>query len=133
MSTLFYDVIVVGGGIAGSCLAGVLVRAGLGVLVLEKEASFRDRVRGETTWPYGVTDARAMGLDALLADAGAMEISGVRHYTDRSPADPYRWAQDSIHALPEIGFHKKWQCICLPSVREVDPIPSGARPRGSVS
>ena len=50
-------------------------------------------------------DARAMGLDALLADAGAMEISGVRYYTDRSPADPYRWAQDSIGALPEIGFH----------------------------
>ena len=30
-----YDVIVVGGGIAGSCLAGVLAREGLGVLLLD--------------------------------------------------------------------------------------------------
>ncbi len=55
-----YDVIVVGGGIAGSVLAGVLARAGYGVLVLEKETVFRDRVRGETTWPYGVADANTM-------------------------------------------------------------------------
>jgi alkyl hydroperoxide reductase subunit AhpF len=35
-----YDVIVVGGGIAGSCMGGLLARSGLGVLVLEKEAAF---------------------------------------------------------------------------------------------
>ena len=49
-----YDVVVVGGGIAGSCLAGVLARGGLAVLLLERESAFRDRVRGELTWPWGV-------------------------------------------------------------------------------
>jgi flavin-dependent dehydrogenase len=41
------DVIIVGGGIAGSTLGGVLARSGLGVLVLEKEERFRDRVRAK--------------------------------------------------------------------------------------
>ena len=47
-----FDVIVVGGGIAGSTLAGVLAKAGLGVLVIEKEAhsatgsAAKGRIRG---------------------------------------------------------------------------------------
>ena len=49
MSAPVFDVIIVGGGIAGSTLGGVLVRAGLGVVVVEKEARFRDRIRGEST------------------------------------------------------------------------------------
>jgi 2-polyprenyl-6-methoxyphenol hydroxylase-like FAD-dependent oxidoreductase len=99
-----FDVIVVGGGIAGSTLGGMLARAGLGVLVVEKEPAFRDRVRGETTWPYGVADALAMGLEPVLAEAGVVEITGVRQYRDRKADDPYRWAEDSIDALPELGF-----------------------------
>jgi menaquinone-9 beta-reductase len=57
-----FDVIVVGGGLAGSALAGVLAQAGLGVLVVEREAGFRDRIRGELTWPWGVAEARELGL-----------------------------------------------------------------------
>ena len=57
-----YDVIVIGGGIAGSCIAGILARNGHGVLVVEKEATFRDRIRGEGTWPWGVVEARRAGL-----------------------------------------------------------------------
>jgi flavin-dependent dehydrogenase len=48
MAPSVFDVIIVGGGIAGSTLGGVLARSGLGVLVLEKEERFRDQVRGES-------------------------------------------------------------------------------------
>ena len=65
-----FDVIIVGGGIAGSTLGGVLARGGLGVLVVEREVRFRDRIRGEVTWPWGVAEARRAGLDELLDAAG---------------------------------------------------------------
>jgi 2-polyprenyl-6-methoxyphenol hydroxylase-like FAD-dependent oxidoreductase len=109
-----FDVIVVGGGIAGSTLGGVLARSGLGVLVLEKEDRFRDRVRGESTWPYAVADTLAMGLQSLLDMVGTVEITGVRRYANRDVASTYRWAEDSIDHLPEMGFyHPRFQEVAL--------------------
>jgi menaquinone-9 beta-reductase len=49
-----FDVVVVGGGIAGSSLGAALARAGLAVLVVEREARFRDRVRGDGMFPWGL-------------------------------------------------------------------------------
>lgn len=42
-----WDMITVGGGIAGASLARSLANAGKSVLVLEREKTFKDRVRGE--------------------------------------------------------------------------------------
>jgi flavin-dependent dehydrogenase len=63
-----YDVVIVGGGIAGSGLATMLARAGKSVLVLEKTVAYRDLVRGEWIAPWGVVEAKRTGLyDALAA------------------------------------------------------------------
>lgn len=99
-----FDVIVVGGGIAGSTLAGVLARSGLGVLVVEKEARFRDRVRGESTYPWGVAEALRAGLGDLLKQAGSVELSAFQNYKDRRLASTYVWATDSLDGVSEIGF-----------------------------
>jgi choline dehydrogenase-like flavoprotein len=45
------DVIVVGGGLAGSALATSLARQGRQVLVIEREIKFKDRVRGLRSTP----------------------------------------------------------------------------------
>jgi flavin-dependent dehydrogenase len=47
LPTEAFDVVVIGGGIAGNALATVLARARRAVLVLERSTVYRDRVRGE--------------------------------------------------------------------------------------
>lgn len=68
-----FDIIVVGGGIGGSSFATVMARRGVKVLVLEKELRFRDRVRGEFLNPWGVAEARDLGLLETFREAGAWE------------------------------------------------------------
>lgn len=69
-----YDLIVVGGGLAGASLAKAMAAAGARVLVLERERRFRDRVRGEGMHPWGIAEARALGLGTALTEAGAREV-----------------------------------------------------------
>lgn len=62
------EVVVVGGGFAGSAVATALARQGVETLVLEKTTVHQDRVRGEFMAPWGVAEARTLGiLDDLLA------------------------------------------------------------------
>ena len=65
------DVVVVGGGIAGASLAYALAREGLGVTVLEASTEYEDRVRGESMHTWGVNEARELGVESVLLDAGA--------------------------------------------------------------
>jgi 2-polyprenyl-6-methoxyphenol hydroxylase-like FAD-dependent oxidoreductase len=99
-----FDVVVVGGGIAGSVLAGVLARSGVQVLVAEKEPRFRDRVRGESTYPWGVAEAARLGVGAVFEQAGAVELTGMRFYEAREPVQTDRWAAASLDGLNEAGF-----------------------------
>lgn len=61
-----YDLITVGGGLAGAALARALAEQGARVLVLERETVFRDRIRGELLQPWGVAEACALGIHDLL-------------------------------------------------------------------
>jgi 2-polyprenyl-6-methoxyphenol hydroxylase-like FAD-dependent oxidoreductase len=71
----FFDLVIVGGGIAGNALAAVLARGGKSVLVLERSKVYRDRVRGEGIQPWGVAEARRLGLHETLIGAGAIHPS----------------------------------------------------------
>lgn len=65
------DVVVVGGGIGGAALARALAAEGLGVTVLEASHQYEDRVRGESMHLWGVREARELGVEQVLLDAGA--------------------------------------------------------------
>jgi 2-polyprenyl-6-methoxyphenol hydroxylase-like FAD-dependent oxidoreductase len=66
------DVVIVGAGIAGGALGTVLARAGLEVVLLERENSYPDRVRGEYMAPWGVTELTKLELLRPLREAGAL-------------------------------------------------------------
>ena len=66
-----HDVVIVGAGIGGAALAQSLAADGLDVLVLEQSLKYEDRVRGESMMPWGVAEARRLGVEDVLLDAGA--------------------------------------------------------------
>jgi 2-polyprenyl-6-methoxyphenol hydroxylase-like FAD-dependent oxidoreductase len=100
VSGQFFDVVVGGGGLAGSLLGGVLARAGLGVLIVEKERQFRDRVRGELTFPWGYAEALRAGLAQPLEEAGVTPLPVMEFFVDREPVDSVQWGEISLDALP---------------------------------
>ena len=104
MAARTFDVVLAGGGLAGSSLGGVLARSGFGVLVVEKESGFRDRIRGELTWPWGHYEALRVGLGAALEQAGVVTLPVLDFYETGRRVDGVRWAEISLDALPAIGF-----------------------------
>ena len=67
------DVVVVGAGIAGASVAAILARGGVEVLLLERQRAYRDRVRGEYMAPWGVLEARALGLENVIRSTRAVD------------------------------------------------------------
>ena len=65
------DVVIVGGGIGGASLAFALAGEGLGVTVLEASDEYQDRVRGESMQVWGVIEARELGVQPIMLEAGA--------------------------------------------------------------
>ncbi len=94
-----FDVVIIGGGLAGSALAGALAAANLGVLVVEREEHFRDRVRGEATWPWGVAELRTLGLLDLFHSVGISELKALTQLENKTIVNSYTWEPD-----PQIGF-----------------------------
>ena len=71
MASTTFDIVTIGGGIGGSVLAKAMAERGASVLVLESETRFRDRVRGEFLAPWGVAEAKELGIhDVIMASGG---------------------------------------------------------------
>lgn len=99
-TTQLTDVTIIGGGVAGASLGAALAQAGLGVTIIEREARFRDRVRGEGIHAWGVAEAQKLGLLDVLRAAGATELPLFRHYQDRElSSEPV-----SIPEISGLGF-----------------------------
>jgi menaquinone-9 beta-reductase len=83
-----YDLIIAGGGIAGSTVGILIARAGASVLILEREKRHRDRIRGEGLHPWGVAEAQATDLCDLLLERCAHATPIIARYEDGTPSDP---------------------------------------------
>lgn len=98
-----FEVIIIGGGIAGNALAAVLARAGKAVLVLERSMVYRDRVRGEAIQPWGVAEARRLGLHEAITHAGGIHHSRFVPYDETvEPAEAEATALALDKILPGV-------------------------------
>ena len=82
-----------------------MAAAGARVLVFERERRFRDRVRGEGMHPWGVAEARALGLDVSLTAACAREV---RYWTSYRGSETLRrrdLVETSPHRAGELTFY----------------------------
>lgn len=107
---MLYDVITVGGGLAGSTLAKNLAEHGYRVLVLERETHFRDRVRGEQMHPWGVAEARALGIYESLVTAGGHQTRWWRTYQEATLIADRDLAETTPHGVGSFNcYHPAMQ------------------------
>ena len=99
-----YDLLVIGGGIAGATLAKVMADEGARVLVVEREAQFKDRVRGEGIHPWGVAELKRLGLYDLVMSTCGQELQyWTNYYNGRGR--PRDFLTTSPHVCGEITVH----------------------------
>jgi menaquinone-9 beta-reductase len=95
-----FDVVTVGGGMGASALAISLARHGIKVLILEKEKRFQDRVRGEALVPWGVAEARQLGIEQVLLNHCALEVPWVE-----MGFGPRNLVETTSQRAPTLTFH----------------------------
>jgi len=83
-----YDLVVIGGGIAGSTLGRAMALHGAEVLIVEKELHYRDRIRGEVLLPWGSVEAKTLGIYDILLRSGAREAPCQVIYLEGEPTPP---------------------------------------------
>jgi len=109
-----YDLIVVGGGIAGSSLARSMAKAGARVLLLESETEFRDRVRGEILSPWGVAEVHALGLSEAFRAGGACEVRWLDQFMGPQQIDHRDMPATTLTGTPIYSFyHPRMQASLL--------------------
>ena len=100
-----HDVIIVGGGLAGSSLAANLARHGLHVLVLERETRFTDRVRGEQMHPWGVTEARTLDIYDTILDHGGLQTRFWTIWAGGAPIQKRDLVDTTPHRAGSLHFY----------------------------
>ena len=105
MASTTYDIITVGGGLGGSALAKAMAERGARVLVLEAETSFRDRVRGESMLPWGVTEARDIGVYDAIMGAGGHHLPWWDNYQGPRRTGHRDLIKTAATGLPSLSFY----------------------------
>ena len=105
MKACDYDIITVGGGLAGSALAGAMAEKGFRVLVIEREKKFKDRVRGEQIHPWGVAELKELKLYEPLKQTCGHELPWFDLYLGTEPMFHRNLVETTAQAAPEFSFY----------------------------
>lgn len=106
-----YDLVTVGGGVGGSVLGRAMAEHGYRVLIAEREPRFRDRVRGEFIFPWGVAEARDLAVYDALLNAGAHHPTWWTDYFGPGALPPRDLAETTPQGLRGL-------CIYHPRMQE---------------
>src|SRR5262249_12958379 len=96
------EIVIVGGGLAGSVLAVALARRGIASTVLERSGATPELLRGELIMPRGVAVLDALGLGQRLRDICIETEGTVLHHPafGEIPVD-YSLAPPPLEVEPE--------------------------------
>jgi 2-polyprenyl-6-methoxyphenol hydroxylase-like FAD-dependent oxidoreductase len=105
MTLSHYDLLIIGGGLAGATLARSMAMAGHRTLIIEKELKFRDRIRGEVLLPWGSVEARELGIYDLLLASCAREALRERFFYAGQPSAPRDYRSTTPRSTCVLSFH----------------------------
>lgn len=128
-----YDIITIGGGVGGSALAKAMAERGYKVLVGERETQFKDRVRGEWIAPWGVAEARTLGLFDTLMAAGGYQPDMMTTFAGPAPLPPRNPAETTPQGEQQLTmYHPKMQEALLDAAERAGAeVRRGARVRNA--
>ena len=98
-SSRHYDVVVVGGRVAGASVALLLARAGHRVAVVERTRFPADTLSTNLIWPAGIVQLRKWGLLATVARTGAPPLTMIRNEVDDMSFDLPVWPESGVDAV----------------------------------
>lgn len=85
-----YDVIVIGAGVVGPCIATAMARQGRKVLIVEREWDEPNRIVGELMQPSGLKSLKQLGMIKAVNNIGAVETTGYNiSYHGKNLTIPY--------------------------------------------
>jgi flavin-dependent dehydrogenase len=106
---------------------------GARVLVIERERQFKDRVRGEGTFPWGVAELQELGVYQLLLDTCARSIRWEDTYMGGVRTEHRDLIATSRQQLPMLNWlHNEMEEVLLQAAQdagaEVQPGRTSIRP-----
>lgn len=99
-----WDVVIVGGGVAGCALAKALGDAGRSVMLLERSLNTPDRIVGELLQPGGVNKLHELGLGHCTEGIDATDVQGYCMYKNGQRAD-VSYPQNTQQSVHGRSFH----------------------------
>ena len=105
MTRSHYDLLIIGGGLAGATLGRSMALAGFRILIIEKEMKFRDRIRGEVVLPWGSVEAQELGIYDLLLSGCAREALRSHFYYAGQPSAPRDYRSTTPRSTCALSFH----------------------------
>jgi 2-polyprenyl-6-methoxyphenol hydroxylase-like FAD-dependent oxidoreductase len=127
-----YDIVIVGGGIAGASLGVAASRLNLRVLIVEAEREFRDRIRGEGLHSWGVREARRIGIADLLYATCARALPTWDTYLNGNRVERRNLPEGTLAQSECMGFfHPEMQTALLSAAENAGAhVLRGARVEG---